>query len=158
MRKFAALPAVLCSVFCLAGCVSVFEGTSQEITVVTNPPGAHCSFLRKGDGKEMGSIAVTPGILSVRKSKHDLTITCDKEGYQQSTYLNHSGVSSVVAANVAVDLLLTAGISSIVDSANGADNHYDPVVNISLTPVLPMAQATAAPAPIVPAPVAGTAN
>jgi len=142
------------AVFCLAGCVSVFEGTSQEITVVTNPPGAHCSFLRKGDGKEMGNIAVTPGTLSVRKSKYDLTITCDKEGYQQATYLNHSGVSSVVAANVAVDLILTAGISSIVDSANGADNHYDPVVNLSLTPVLPVAQATAAPVTLVPTPAA----
>ena len=155
MRRFAAWPA-LTAALCLSGCVSVFEGTSQEITVVTNPPGAHCSFLRKGDGKEMGNIAVTPGTLSVRKSKYDLTITCDKEGYQQAIYVNHSGVSSVVAANVAVDLLLTAGISSIVDSANGADNHYDPVVNLSLSPVLPLVQATEAPAALVPAPAADT--
>jgi hypothetical protein len=61
-------------------------------------------------------------------------------------------MSSVVAANVAADLILTAGISSIVDSANGADNHYDPVVNISLTPVLPVTQAAAA------TPVAETAG
>jgi hypothetical protein len=152
MRKSAvwlALPAALC----LTGCVSVFEGTSQEITVVTNPAGAHCAFRREGDGKDMGNVLATPGTLSVRKSKYDLTIICDKEGYQQATYLNHSGVSSVVAANIAVDLLLTAGISSIVDSANGADNHYDPVVNISLTPVLPVT-ATAAPAAIVPTPAA----
>lgn len=132
------------AVFCLAGCVSVFEGTSQEITVVTNPAGVHCAFQRK-DGKDMGNISATPGTLSVRKSKHDLTITCNKDGYQQAVYLNHSGVSSVVAANIAVDLLLTAGISSIVDSANGADNHYDPVVNMSLTPVL----AAPAAAPVV---------
>jgi len=152
MRK-SAVWLVLPAAFCLQGCVSVFEGTSQEITVVTNPPGAHCAFQRKGDGKDMGNISATPGTLSVRKSKYDLTITCDKEGYQQATYLNHSGVSSVVAVNVAVDLLLTAGISSIVDSANGADNHYDPAVTISLTPVIPMgapAQATA----LVPTPVA----
>ena len=133
MRKSVA--GLVPAVFCLAGCVSVFEGTSQEITVVTNPAGAHCAFQRK-DGKDMGSISATPGTLSVRKSKHDLTITCQKDGYQQATYLNHSGLSSVVAANIAADLILTAGISSIVDSANGADNHYDPVVNISLTPVL----------------------
>lgn len=140
MRKSALwlVPAVLC----LPGCASVFEGTSQEITVVTNPAGAHCAFLRK-DGKEMGAISATPGTLTVRKSKHDLTITCTKDGYQQATYLNHSGMSSVVAANVAADLILTAGISSIVDSANGADNHYDPVVNMSLTPVLPVTEAAA---------------
>jgi hypothetical protein len=143
MRKSAAwlVPAAFGTVFCLAGCVSVFEGTSQEITVVTNPAGAHCAFLRK-DGKDMGSISATPATLSVRKSKYDLTITCQKDGYQQATYLNHSGLSSVVAANIAADLILTAGISSIVDSANGADNHYDPVVNISLTPVLAASGAT----------------
>jgi len=140
----------------LTGCVSVFEGTSQEITVVTNPPGAHCAFQRK-DGKDMGSIQATPATLSVRKSKYDLTITCDKDGYQQAVYLNHSGVSQVVAANIAVDLLLTAGISSIVDSANGADNHYDPVVNISLTPMLPGTQAAAAET-LAPTPVSGPAN
>ena len=70
MRKttaWLALPAALCSLFCLAGCVSVFEGTSQEITVVTNPPGAHCAFKREGDGKDMGNIPATPGTLSVRK-------------------------------------------------------------------------------------------
>ncbi|HKU65290.1 MAG TPA: hypothetical protein VJQ06_09540 [Rhizomicrobium sp.] len=41
---------------------------------------------------------------------------------------------------MAVDLLLTAGISSIVDSANGADNHYDPAVTLSLTPVIQAAR------------------
>jgi hypothetical protein len=25
----------------------VFEGTSQEITIVTNPPGANCTFDRQ---------------------------------------------------------------------------------------------------------------
>lgn len=155
MRKLALglVPAILC----LQGCVSVFEGTSQDITVVTNPPGAHCAFQRK-DGKEMGNISATPGTLSVRKSKYDLTITCDKEGYQQATFLNHSGVSSVVAANVAVDLLLTAGISSIVDSANGADNHYDPVVNMSLTPVVQAARTAPAAETLVPIPVSDPAN
>ncbi|HKU55012.1 MAG TPA: hypothetical protein VJP60_06590, partial [Rhizomicrobium sp.] len=124
---------------------------------VTNPPGAHCAFQRK-DGKDMGNISATPGTLVVRKSKYDLTITCDKEGYQQATYLNHSGVSSAVAANVAVDLLLTAGISSIVDSANGADNHYDPAVTSSLAPVIQAARTVPAAATLAPMPVSDPAD
>jgi hypothetical protein len=129
----AAIAAALSAV-CLSGCVSVFEGTSQDIAVVTNPNGAHCAFKRD-DGKEMGSVESTPAKLTVRKSKYDLTITCKKEGYQDASYLNHSGTSATIAANVAVDLLLTAGISSIVDSANGADNKYDSVVNITMIPL-----------------------
>ena len=33
-------------------------------------------------------------------------------------------VTAVIAANIAADVLFTAGISSIVDSADGADNKY----------------------------------
>ena len=121
----------LCIMLC--GCVSVFEGTSQKINVVTNPTDASCVFIRKG--QPIGTVQSTPGFLEVRKSKFDITIKCDKSGYQQAAYLNHSGTSATIAANVAVDILFTAGISSIVDSADGADNKYDSVVNVFLIPV-----------------------
>jgi len=156
----AATAAVFAS-FCLSGCVSVFEGTSQDISVVTNPTGAECAFKRD-DGRDMGIVGATPGKLTVRKSKYDLTITCKKAGYQDAAYINHSGTSATIAANVAVDLLLTAGISSIVDSANGADNKYDSVVNISMVPLTPVA-AAAAPATVTgdaikPTPVAAISS
>lgn len=141
--------AVTFAAVCLSGCVSVFEGTSQDISVVTNPTGARCAFKRE-DGRDMGSIESTPAKLTVRKSKYDLTITCKKEGYQDAAYVNNSGTSATIAANVAVDLLLTAGISSIVDSANGADNKYDSVVNITMVPIAPAAVAAATPAPATP--------
>jgi hypothetical protein len=117
----------------LSGCVSVFEGTSQDINVVTNPGGASCVFERQG--MNIGTVANTPGTLKVRKSKYDITVKCNKPGFQEAYYLNHSGVDAAIAANVAADLILTAGISSIVDSSTGADNKYDSVVNISLIPL-----------------------
>jgi len=117
----------------LPGCVSVFEGTSQKISVVTNPPGASCVFERQG--LKIGEIASTPSELKIRKSKYDITIKCNEPGFMEADYLNHSGVSAAIAANVAADIILTAGLSSIVDSADGADNQYDSVVNLSLVPV-----------------------
>jgi hypothetical protein len=117
----------------LTGCVSVFEGTSQDISVNTTPSGASCVFER--EARAIGALPTTPGTLTVRKSKYDITIKCDKPGYQQGTYINHSGTSAAIAANVVVDLVLTLGVSSIVDSANGADNKYDSVVNIMLAPI-----------------------
>jgi hypothetical protein len=142
--KISAALAAMFAASCLTGCVSVFEGTSQDISVVTNPTGAHCAFKRD-DGRDMGTIERTPGRLTVRKSKYDLTITCTKAGYQEAAYVNHSGTSATIAANVAVDILFTAGISSIVDSADGADNKYDSVVNISMIPELqqPVAKSAA---------------
>ena len=125
------------------GCVSVFEGTSQDIHVATSPSGAMCTFERQG--QNIGTIVSTPGVLTVRKNKYDITIKCEKPGYEQASYNNHSGVSGAIAANIAVDILLTAGIASIVDSANGADNKYDSVVNLTLIPVAP--QTAMAPSP-----------
>ena len=146
--------AVSFAAVCLSGCVSVFEGTSQDISIVTNPIGASCAFMRE-DGRDMGTVGSTPGKLTVRKSKYDLTITCKKEGYQDAAYMNNSGTSAAIAANVAVDLLLTAGISSIVDSANGADNKYDSVVNITMIPLNATAAVTA-PATVGAAPATTT--
>lgn len=124
---------ILLAILPLASCVSVFEGTSQDISVNTTPAEASCVFER--EGQSIGSLAKTPGTLTVRKSKYDITIRCDKPGYQQATYINNSGTSAAIAANIVVDILLTAGISSIVDSANGADNKYEPVVNIMMVPL-----------------------
>lgn len=140
-----------------AGCASVFEGLSQEITVVTNPPGAICAFERQG--YEVGRIASTPGTANIRKSKYDITIKCNKPGYAEAQYLNHSGTTATIAANIAADLILTAGISSIVDSASGADNKYDSVVNVSLIPGIDpnlVTPAVFAPPPATPTPPAAT--
>lgn len=114
----------------LAGCASITGGTSQNITVITSPSEATCDFVRQG--QSIGSIASTPGSLHVRRSKHDILINCTKDGYEQATFHNNSGLSSAVGANIAVDVLLTAGLSSIIDSANGADNEYQEVVNMTL--------------------------
>jgi hypothetical protein len=117
----------------LLGCASITEGTSQDISVVTNPAGASCIFERQG--MNIGTIANTPATLNVPKRKYDITIKCNKAGFQEASYLNHSGLTAVIAANVATDLILTAGLSSIIDSSTGADNKYDSAVNITLIPI-----------------------
>lgn len=129
--------ALLALTLTCAGCVSVFEGTSQDIAVNSTPSGATCAFDRHGES--IGTIVSTPGKLTVRKSKYDIMVKCSKDGYQDASFLNHSGVSAAIAANIVVDILLTAGISSIIDSANGADNKYDSVVNIMLPPLASIA-------------------
>ena len=100
---------------------------------MSNPPGATCVFYRQG--MPIGTIQSTPGNLTVKRRKYDINIKCDKPGYAQAEYFNKSGLSSMVAGNIAADLILTAGISSIVDSASGADNEYTSSVVIGLTPL-----------------------
>jgi len=117
----------------VAGCATIIEGTSQELQVNSNPPGAVCEFTREG---AVIARLTTPSAATVKKTKHDITVKCDKPGYQQAVYINRSGLESgAVAGNVAADLLLTAGLSSIIDSASGADNKYEPIINVTLVPL-----------------------
>ncbi len=108
----------------------MIEGTSQQISVNTTPAGAQCTFLRNGE--TLGSIAATPGALTVKKTRDDLVIVCSKRGYASATYLNRSGLAMVAYANI-----LTAGLTWAVDTSLGADNKYQGEVEMALAPLGP---------------------
>lgn len=130
MRLSRSWPSAVAILAC-AGCNTITEGTSQQITVNTIPQGASCVFERQG--APVYTLASTPGTITVQKTKYDLVIKCNKPGYDQAVYLNHSGLGAI-GGNIAADLLLTGGISSIVDSATGADNKYEGVVTLTMVP------------------------
>jgi hypothetical protein len=118
----------IASLLFLTGCASIIEGTSQEITINTNPPGADCSLNRQG--VSIGHVNPTPGAITIKKTKYDIMIVCDKPGYQEATYLNHSGAAGATFGNIVAGGFIGWGI----DSASGADNKYDSPVNISMVP------------------------
>lgn len=125
----------------LTGCASIISGTSQEVMVNTNPAGADCSLNRQG--VSIARVNPTPGAATIKKTKHDITISCTKDGYQTATYMDKSGVAGSTFGNIVAGGLVGWGI----DSASGADNKYESPVNISMVP-------TPAPAPVAtPAPV-----
>jgi len=134
---------MVASVALLSGCASIFEGTTQRISVNTTPAGARCTFWK--NGSLVGDIGATPGSLVVRKSKEDLFIVCDKPGYASATFVNRSGLAWATFANI-----LTAGLAWAVDSSRGADNKYQGEVELALAPAAmpePIAVPRAAPAP-----------
>ncbi|MHC5536862.1 hypothetical protein ACYOEI_01150 [Singulisphaera rosea] len=112
----------------LSACSCIIEGTTQQITINTNPAGADCTLKRQEE--VLGHVNPTPGSLLVKKTKYDINISCDKKGYQTATYLNHSGAAGATAGNI----ILGGGIGWAIDSAAGADNKYDSPVNITLVP------------------------
>jgi uncharacterized protein YceK len=119
------------SALLLSGCASIIDGRSEEMTINTNPPGAKCNLVRKDDeqkDEQLGSVNSTPGTIKIEKTKEDVTITCSKAGYENSTYINHSGIDGATYGNIALGGLIGWG----VDSARGADNHYDSPVNLTL--------------------------
>jgi hypothetical protein len=113
----------------LGACSSIIEGTSQEILVNTNPPDAECSLNR--EGISIARVSPTPGAVTIKKTKHDMTIICMKEGFHDATYFNKSDVAGATVGNV----ILGGGIGWAIDSASGADNKYESPVNINFVPL-----------------------
>ena len=126
MQRFFIVGAALVA---LCGCSSIIEGTSQEITVNTNPAGAKCALNR--EGVSIARIDPTPGAVTIKKTKNDITVVCDKDGYQQATFMNKSGVAGATVGNI----ILGGGIGWAIDSASGADNKYDTPINLTLVPI-----------------------
>jgi len=116
------------TVVSLSGCASIISGTSQEIKVVTNPPGANCELVR--EGAVIARVYQTPGGATIQKTKDDITLKCHKEGYQEATYVNHSGIDGATYGNI----VLGGAVGWGVDSSIGADNRYDSIVNVSMVP------------------------
>ena len=114
----------------LSACSSIIEGTSQEVAVNTNPPGAMCRFER--EGTVIATIPATPAATTIKKTKHDITISCEKVGYQTATFMNKSDVAGATVGNI----ILGGGIGWAIDSASGADNKYTSPVNITLVPAV----------------------
>lgn len=110
-----------------AGCSSIIDGTTQEIQIVTSPAGADCDLVR--EGKVIGRVNQTPGAVTVKKTKHDITITCTKKGYEKTEYINKSGFADATFGSI----LLGGGIGWGIDSASGADNKYTSPVSLTLS-------------------------
>ncbi|MTJ81514.1 MAG: hypothetical protein F8N37_10900 [Telmatospirillum sp.] len=114
----------------LSGCSSLIEGTTQEITITTNPLGASCSLWRRG--AVIAKVPVTPAVVPVSREKSDLLVVCNKPGYYEASYLNKVKLDGAVAGNV-----LNGGLGWGIDSATGADNKYERTVSLTLQPLQP---------------------
>lgn len=122
---------VLICIF-IAGCASLIDGTTQEISVDSNPQGATVYVsTRKGDvlGKKL-KWGETPTKVTIPRK--DGVIFLEKEGYESSE------VSLVRTMNPWIwgDILLTSLLSTSIDTSTGASNEFDPnSYLVELTPV-----------------------
>ena len=124
----AAIAAALSAV-CLSGCGTITQGTSQNITITSTPPGGHCELTRKGE--HVATLDKTPGTVKVDKTKNDILLTCTREGYQEASLNLESGYGAGTFGNI----ILGGGIGWAIDSASGADNKYPSSADIKFIPV-----------------------
>ncbi len=95
--KLIASAAVSALAIVLTGCVSPLEDTTQDMTIVTDPPGATCVLVRTS--MELGTIPSTPGTVHISKGRYDIKVTCNKAGYREAVYISRSAHTEPVLNN-----------------------------------------------------------
>lgn len=114
--------------FSLSACSTIVEGTTQNVTVITDPAGAACELKNTG-----GTIAVvnpTPGSVAVPKSADNLSVFCKKEGYQTGAGSLASSFEGMTFGNI----LFGGVIGVAVDAGSGAMNKYPASLTVLLPP------------------------
>jgi hypothetical protein len=122
------LAAALGILFMASGCASIVEGTDQTVTVQTDPSGATCELKR--DGANIAVVNPTPGSIVIGKSKDDVSVICDKDGYQRTASSLRSEFQGMTFGNI----LFGGLIGVAVDAGSGAMNEYPSQVTLILPP------------------------
>lgn len=112
----------------ISGCASIAKGTSQYITVNTNPSGATCKLLR--EEKTIAIVHPTPGKVVIDKDKDTINVVCKKDEYQDSAVVIPAKFQGMTFGNILIGGL----IGLAVDAGSGAMHHYQPMLTITMIP------------------------
>lgn len=119
---------VMIALLGLSACASIVEGTDQTVTVDTDPSGAKCDLKRNSE--TIAVINPTPGSITIDKSKDNVSVLCEKDGYQSSSGSLASEFQGMTFGNI-----LFGGLVGVaIDASSGAMNEYPSSVMISLAP------------------------
>lgn len=121
-------PLALLALLLTSACATVTTGTTQSVTITSDPTGASCRLER--DGATVGVVNPTPGSVSISRSTRDLTVRCERAGHQP-------GIRTISASFQAMTLgyiLLGGVVGIVVDAASGAVGQYEPNIHVVLPP------------------------
>lgn len=112
----------------MTGCSTLTKGTSQTVTVNTDPPGAVCNLSR--DSQTLAVVNPTPGSVSISKSSKPVSVLCTK-----ASFIDASGTMSSEFQAMTFGNIIFGGLIGIaVDAASGATHEYPPIVTITMEP------------------------
>lgn len=112
------------SALMLSACASISNGTSQRVTIDSEPRGALCQ-AKNSFG--MVNLKTTPETVTVHRSYKPLVVNCMK-----GNLAGHVEVESDTEANSFGNILLGGGIGAAVDMSNGSAYSYPENVMVRL--------------------------
>ena len=111
-----------------SGCATIVKGSSQGVTVKTDPPGASCELSKQG--KSVGVVNPTPGTVQLGKGASALDVICKKPGYLDASAMLSSSFQGWTLGNA----ILGGIVGIVIDAGSGAMHEYQPEISMKLLP------------------------
>lgn len=117
-----------------SGCASIVSGHNQSLSVQTRSKagaevaGANCKL---SNDKGVWFLT-TPGTTTVHRSMRDITLLCEKEGFEAGLLSSKSSTKPMAFGNILFGGVIGAG----VDIATGAAYDYPELIVVEMGPVL----------------------
>lgn len=102
------------------------EPPKQTISINSDPPGIACDVTRAG--KVVANV-ITPGVFTVEKSRNNLIVRCQKDGFTSMTGVDKSHNKGWIFGNI----VFGGFIGTIVDLSTSADDVYGETIKVRLT-------------------------
>lgn len=119
---------LIAAILATSGCATIVKGSSQGVTVKTDPEGASCDLAKKG--KSVGVVNPTPGTVQLGKGASDVDVTCRKSGYFDAIGKLSSSFQGWTLGNA----LIGGVVGIVIDAGSGAMHEYQPEIFMTLTP------------------------
>lgn len=118
---------VLLAAFALGGCATIVDGTSQQIELTSNAPGATCGITQ--NGVQIVQPAAVPATHTISRRSGNLIVTCEAPGYQPSTQALMAGKNPLSVVGNMPAMVSGAGF----DSLFGGLSEYQDSAYVHLT-------------------------
>lgn len=112
----------------LASCATVLAGTTQNVTIDSDPPQATCRATR--GTVVLADRLVTPQKINVPRHKETLELTCTAVGMADKQQLIPAGFSGATMGNI----FLGGLIGAAVDAGSGANHAYPDHIIVVMAP------------------------
>jgi hypothetical protein len=122
------LVAVAALLAMVSGCATVTKGTTQPVTLHTDPQVATCDVAH--ELRNVASLNATPGQVTVEKAWGAIEVACRKAGHQPTEVRADSEVQAWTFGNI-----LIGGIFGFAfDAVSGAMRQYPQFITLTLVP------------------------
>jgi hypothetical protein len=129
------------SLLSLNACATIVSGNDE--TVAVTPPAVQAANCKLQNGKGEWNVTSTPGTTMVKTGSGNMTVTCEKDGYEKGSSIYASNIKGWIWGNLGFGGL----IGVVVDLSTGAGYEYPKAMPVAMKKIDPVA----AGAPTVPA-------